>query len=721
MAISGASVETSVDDFVSERRRRFARILLVFVILATLAGWAVERAEYYRLQDTRARASLTAQNHLNAVSRSINQALSATFALAALVRQGNGRIADFKNTALQMLPYYPGVGALQLAPDGVIRDIVPLEGNEKALGHDLLKDRARTHEAFLARYTGKLTLAGPFKLVQGGLGAVGRMPVFIPTRDDPNKFWGFTTVLLRFPEILDAAGLMRLRDAGYDYVLWRLHPETNDRQIIYSSTNRVLQNPVEHDLSVPNGEWTLSIEPIQGWMDPLGFGIRLAIAATITLLATLFLGLLLRQPALLRREVALRTRALQESEARFQSMFDESPVALSVTTDIDGFRATRWNHAWLAHFGYPAEIAQDKSGNDIGLWADPKARDAYIAAAVEHGGVSNMEVPMRNFHHDILQVLVSGRFVEAGGRRMLITYYDDVTKARADESAIRELNITLEARIAHRTRELSQTVEELKRTQNELLRAEKQAALSALVAGMAHELNTPIGNCLTVSSALAEHTREFAHQAESGLRRSDLTNYLERASKAAELIESGMSRASSLVARFKNLAVKQTTEKRQHFLLTAAITETAINLAPDLKRRNVQLKINVPHIELDSYLAALVQVTQHLVTNAVTHAFEDVLGGTVSITASSTGSEVHLVVADDGKGMTADMQQHAFDPFFTTRLGLGSSGLGLHIVYNIVTGVLGGDLSLTSEPGAGCRIDIRIPQTAPDPDRKVSS
>jgi sensor domain CHASE-containing protein len=173
---------------------------IVFILAAIVAVTIVWRSEQNRLQLERARVSDVAGDYAHTIQANIERALSATYSLAAMVRQGKGNIPDFDNMAQEMLRFYPGAASLQLAPGGIVRRIVPLAGNEEAIGHNLLKDPARTKEAFLARDTGKLTLAGPFNLVQGGVGAVGRLPVFIGNSKGKAAFWGFAIVLIRFPD-----------------------------------------------------------------------------------------------------------------------------------------------------------------------------------------------------------------------------------------------------------------------------------------------------------------------------------------------------------------------------------------------------------------------------------------------------------------------------------------------------------------------------------------
>jgi sensor domain CHASE-containing protein len=224
---------------------------VVFLLSLLVGALLVWQAAQQREQQARDRLADMASDHAQAIQRNIERALSATYALAALVRHGNGSVPDFEATAREMLAYYPGAASLQLAPDGVVRHVVPLQGNEKAIGHNLLQDPVRNKEAFLARVSGRLTLAGPFELVQGGLGAVGRLPVFLG--EGRRVFWGFTTVLIRFPEVLEDARLGQLDAQGQDYELWRMHPDSGERQVIARSGKTALVDPVDQSLELPNG------------------------------------------------------------------------------------------------------------------------------------------------------------------------------------------------------------------------------------------------------------------------------------------------------------------------------------------------------------------------------------------------------------------------------------------------------------------------------------
>ena len=303
----------------------------VLVLAMGLAIGLVWTLEQNRRDGRRDRVSLEVREHAHLIQQAIERSLSVTYTLAALVRHGGGRIADFDGLASRMLPFYPGASALQLAPDGIIRQVVPLAGNEAALGHNLLRDPARNKEAFIARDSGKLTVAGPFKLVQGGEGAVGRLPVFLDGADGKPVFWGFVTVLMRFPDALVGARLPHLNENGIDYELWRVHPDSGQRQVIAASSSAPLIEPVHAMVELPYGRWTLSAAPTTGWSEPWTFALQGALGVAASLLLA-FLAMLLVQARAHRRNletlVARRTADIRAAQVQLQATLAAIPDLL---------------------------------------------------------------------------------------------------------------------------------------------------------------------------------------------------------------------------------------------------------------------------------------------------------------------------------------------------------------------------------------------------------
>ncbi|WP_426209690.1 sensor histidine kinase [Massilia sp. TWP1-3-3] len=253
-------------------------------------------------------------------------------------------------------------------------------------------------------------------------------------------------------------------------------------------------------------------------------------------------------------------------------------------------------------------------------------------------------------------------------------------------------------------------LQDLRQTQESLLQAERLASLGSLVAGVAHEINTPVGIALTSASVLKAATDEILEAVNTvGLKKSAILRYLDTASESARLIMNNAYRAAHLIHSFKQIAVDQTSEARRPFGLKDYIEEIVSSLQPKLKKNPIKLVLNCsPEIVLDSYPGAFAQVITNLTLNCVEHAFEPDAPGKIEISARLDGDIVELHVRDDGKGIAPDVLDRIFDPFFTTRRGQGGTGLGLNIVYNLIVKQFAGTIAVASTVGEGTHFTLRI-------------
>jgi signal transduction histidine kinase len=279
----------------------------------------------------------------------------------------------------------------------------------------------------------------------------------------------------------------------------------------------------------------------------------------------------------------------------------------------------------------------------------------------------------------------------------------------------------LEQRVQERTTDLQQangnlqsTMHQLRQTQNQLVEVEKLASLGALVAGVAHELNTPIGTGVTVTTTLQEICLQFQQKLASGLRRSDIDQFIDKVMEGAKLAESSLTRAADLVRDFKKVAVDHTSARRRVFTLSELLEETLLTVRLRYEDSPVKIEVDsADNPEIDSFPGALIQVLNNLIDNAMVHAFTPGAGGKISIRTQLEPHSVLFVLEDNGIGISSDHLRKIFDPFFTTHLGHGGSGLGLSITRNLVLGLLGGDIQIDSEPGHGTRVNCRIALIAP--------
>jgi len=251
-------------------------------------------------------------------------------------------------------------------------------------------------------------------------------------------------------------------------------------------------------------------------------------------------------------------------------------------------------------------------------------------------------------------------------------------------------------------------------TQAQLMQQEKLASLGRLVAGMAHELNTPIGNCLMAASTWQERTLQLATLAQArSMKRSDLDRYLSDAEASADLLLRGLQRAAGLVQQFKQLARDPAGEQPQRFALQPLCQLLLAGFRDPAEQAGVALRLEAPAAPLEwcGQPAALQQVLQQLLDNGLMHAFVGRKQGRLCLRlcVEDAGAALCLQVEDDGVGIAPEHQGRVFDPFFSTRFGQGGSGLGLHIAYHLATAVLGGCLSLDSAPGRGSRFELRLP------------
>ena len=320
------------------RQRQWLLALLVFACGLVMVSFWLRHSAQQEEAKSRALAADLAADHAQSLQRGIERALSATYAIAALVRQGRGFVNDFNGVATQMLPFYPGISALGLSPGGVICCVVPRAGNENSIGFNQLEDIVQNKEARRARDTRKLTLAGPVQLAQGGLGVVGRLPIYLGQGDDTQVFWGFSYVTLRFPQALESARLEMLRDRGYAYELWRKNPETGERQRIEAWKPEALRDPVGRDLELPNGAWTLSLAPTRGWVQRSGLMLEglvgTAFSALLAYLAWLLYAMRLRDLEL-EALVAQRTSEILAAQRHLQATISAIPD-LMFEVDLDG-------------------------------------------------------------------------------------------------------------------------------------------------------------------------------------------------------------------------------------------------------------------------------------------------------------------------------------------------------------------------------------------------
>ncbi|QLG87828.1 HAMP domain-containing histidine kinase [Chitinibacter bivalviorum] len=326
-------------------------------------------------------------------------------------------------------------------------------------------------------------------------------------------------------------------------------------------------------------------------------------------------------------------------------------------------------------------------------------RDRLSYIAERDIAYNDIDLP-RNPYQEIDEVSV-------GYNRIAHRLQDDVSNLSRTEIAMRQAKEEAETALL-----------QLKETQQNLVQSEKMASLGSLVAGVAHEINTPVGVILTSASVLRDESAKFRQMIEGGqVKKSEVINYSETAEQSSALIMSNASRAADLIQSFKRVAVDQTSEVKRDFELNAYLNEILMSLRPLIKHAAVSIEINChEEIRMDSFPGALSQILTNLLNNALLHAFAPSNGAAIGgqdnqiiVSAHKDGDWVELEFSDNGAGISESFINKIFDPFFTTKRANGGSGLGLNIVFNLVTQTLGGSIQVHSKEGEGTRFVMRFP------------
>ncbi|MDI4634857.1 PAS domain S-box protein [Pelomonas sp. V22] len=426
-------------------------------------------------------------------------------------------------------------------------------------------------------------------------------------------------------------------------------------------------------------------------------------------------------------DLARMVKTIQTHGERLRATLDSAPAVSVQWYSPDG-RVLYWNQASESMYGYSASQALGAELREQPLmYLDGAQVQAFldILATLDRdgGNFGPAEFELRHRDGQPVHVLASVFAVPGErGQKVFVCMDVDITAAKRNEAEILRLNQGLEARVAERTEaltaaneELQTTIEYLKATQQQLVRSEKLAALGRLVAGVAHELNTPLGNGLMVITTLRESLRALQAEMSQGLRRSTLDSFVAQAEQGSDIAERNLRRAAELVANFKQVAVDQTSAQRRQFTLKEIVGEALLMLSPTTRKTPHRLRtVLAENISMDSYPGALVQVLSNLVENALVHGLAECAEGEILIcTEAGAPGQARIVISDNGCGIPPEHLGRIFDPFFTTRMGRGGSGLGLHVVHELVGSVLGGRISVYSSPGAGARFVIELPLAAP--------
>jgi PAS domain S-box-containing protein len=635
----------------------------VFVAVAAAGALLVGQEARLDRAERRRAATDTARSAADAIARNLEGSLAAPYALAAAVRQLGG--ADgFERYADDLLGVFGGIDSLQLAPDGVLRHIRPLAGNEAALGLDLLHEPVHQQAVLRAMETRRLVLAGPFRLRQGGVGLAARVAVFVDDGRGGERFWGVASAILGVPKLLEAADVSRLAEAGYEYDL-RTSGVSGAERVTASAGAASMRDAVTAEVRLPGGAWTLSVAPRAGWGRatwPLPYALVVAVAALVACLAYR----VFRLPDRLAEMVTQRTAALE--------------------------RASIEREAILQGISHPAWL-KDAAGRFVAV----NAAFARLARRPEASllGLTYAEIfgPDRAdeiARHDA-QVLATGAELHAEQRVAVdgVTVIYEVIRhpyRGADGAVIGTVGIALD-------------VTERRKLEERVRQSEKMEAVGRLAGGIAHDFN----NILTVVLGSAAELEQRASDPEAR-------------ALAQEVVASG-ERAAALTRQLLAFSRQQPIAADRTVDLNAVVRGLERMLRRVIPESiSIETRLDEAPVVVHADPSQLEQVLLNLVVNA-----RDAMpaGGRLEISTRTAdrappecdvaGACALLEVKDSGTGIDASARPHIFEPFFTTKRDGKGTGLGLATVFSIVKRTRGA-IAVESAPGAGTSFTVCLPR-----------
>lgn len=679
-------------------RARFVSILVSVILGATLLVFTA-RVDIYEQERAETDTHVNTVRHASVLRAKLEGALNArlhlAYGLAAYARSHSVALTNFASFAegLYNSSGVSGIRSLQLAPKAIVTYVYPLEGNERAVGHDILSDPTRREAVLRTIEERKFLLAGPFPLLQGGFGLVARLPLYIGPKS-ADTFWGFATVVLNPDPIFVEGGINPPLDTNFEIALRGRDARGADGEVFIGDPALFQKSPVLLDISLPYGNWQLAVRPVKGWQDRSPYSTLIWLAGiALAVVASALAYTQLQAPVELRAQVIRATQALRESEEQFRSVAESAMDAI-ISTDSDE-RVVFWNLAAEKIFQRPAQEAMGQDLTSLVLPAKSSALERNDFLASE--SLAARDLNMRRADGTIFPAEMTRSNWRQGPRAFSTVIIRDISDRRAAE----------QERIALR---------------EHYFQAQKMEAIGTLASGTAHEFNNILNSLLAATEKAISELPEDSQAAQT------LSDVLNSGWRAAEIVQN-------------LLAFSEASESSSDNLSPSTAIARLIPQLETLSGKNIQFESS--NIKSDSLVRMEFDQFCHLIwnlcNNAVT-AMQD-NGGILSVALNEVGADGELpafcpslpgfsnparltlgelrparyaliVVSDTGSGMDDATLSRAFDPFFTTLPVGAGSGLGLSIVLGIIQGH-GGCIEVATQVGVGTSMAVYLPIISP--------
>ena len=680
--------------------RPYLVAFLAWLIFATLGCFAGGR--WYQGYLT-GKQRLITLNLLSSKATALSAAINRRLALLEGLHtfsEANASAPDFRQRfAVYAAGLHAGardVRIFAIAPGGVIRYLYPLAGNERAQDLDLFRDPHTREDALRTLQSRGVTLSQPYELRQGGLGLVARQSVY-----DRGRFWGLATMGLDVPCVLAEARLVE--DNGFVFAV-------RDRtgKVFHGDPAIFAAQPVSLVIDIPEGHWELAAVPRGGWEAPTARNLLLFYAATLCAALSLAFIIFLTcdKQRRLRIAVSERTQALRR-EHRFATGLVDSLPGVLYLYDQD-LKFLRWNKNLERVLGYSHEEIAALSPLDLFAGAQQGLLNAKIQEVFARGA-SQVEAEFRCKSGASIPYFLTGVKTEIDGRTCLIGIGIDISARKRLEQELTELNATLEARVAQRTRELQESRLELEQLvqdlnlksvaltgANEKLK-EVDRLKSMFIASMSHELRTPLNSVIGYSSIIMNEWLGPLLP----VQKDNLAIVLRAGKHLLSLIND--------VIDVSKIEAGQIEVHLEEFDLFDLVTEAAQQLEPEIRRKGLEFRVGNLHLAARTDRRRLLQATLNLLSNAMKYTES----GSIELSVRPDGPRVEIAVADTGIGIEEKDAGLIFLPFqrldSALRGTVSGTGLGLYLTSKLVAEILGGTVGFTSRPGQGSTFTLRVP------------
>lgn len=603
------------------------------------------------------------------LERSIKKSTASAKILGKHIESVNGSMQYFEKFSHVLFSSLQGITNLQLAPNGIVSRIYPLDGHEKALGHDIFKSDSRKKEAFIAKKSKELTIAGPFTLIQGGVAIIARNPIYLK-KNNYDVFWGFSSTLIYLKDLIQTTNLEKLKDKNYNYRLKRIHPDTKKIDIFAGTKNFTTQKVFTEEINLPNTKWYLEIEYTGSYISNIFMNTLYILNFVLSLLVGFFIYRLLNKPKELEDiNKQLEIKVKEQTEYIQKDVNLISKYIVYSKTDLTG-RIKEVSEAFCEVSGYKKE---ELIGQPHSIVRHPKvSKSVYenMWKLLESNKSWNGE--LKNLRKDgkvfWVALNIEPEYDKDGKKVGYFSIKQDITAKKI-----------------------------LEEQQMKLIHQSKMASLGEMIGHIAHQWRQPLST-ISISASGLKLKNEL-----KSIEENDIPVYCDSIVKNVNYL-------SETINTFRNFLKEQKEQKE-------VIIQNRIDMALDivsntLKDNNIELvkKINYDKpIYKNIILGELSQVIINIITNAKDALIDrQIESPYIKIDLFLKEQNIIITIEDNAGGIPIDIRENIFEPYFTTKHESLGTGLGLYMSYNIVTKSLNGDIYVKNTDN-GAKFYISLP------------